>query len=178
MRKKITIVSFLILFMYAGVCYAAPNHFLPATTSQEVLTVSADQGGLQSGWYFGVFDWGESMSKGLLLLSGGSVVSAQFKVEKKQDGSGYQISVIEGVDKGETLDIGNSEDFSFFFYDGSSYYEPANIYENSFVGNSYYFSYNSQTVQGNDISAVPNPQSFILLLSGLLGLIGLSRREE
>ena len=177
MRKKLMIVLFSALFMYAGVCYAAPNHFLPATTSQEVLTVSADQGGLQSGWYFGVFDWGGNMSNGLLLLSE-SVTSAQFKVEEKQDGSGYQIFVTKGVNEGSTLDIGDSEDFSFFFYDGSSYYEPTNISENPFVGNSYYFSYNSQTVQGNDISAVPNPQSFILLLSSLLGLIGLSRRGE
>ena len=179
------VLLFFMYFMYVGACYAIPNHFMPVGSPQEALTVKASQGGLQSGWYFGVFDWQGNMSDGLLLLGKNKeneiITSAQFKVIKKQGGSGYQISVIEGVDIGSTLDIGNSEDFSFFFYDGTNYYEPDNIIKDINNEYSYYFSNKNQktgTVKGNDISAVPTPQSFILLLSGVLGLVGLTRRGQ
>ncbi len=171
------VLLFFMYFMYVGACYAIPNRFVPVGKPQEVLTVAAGQGGLQSGWYFGVFDWQGKMSDGLLLLDSVNYLSAQFEVKDTQNGVGYEISVIEGVDKGKTLNIGDTEDFSFFFYDGNNYYEPDQILRNPFENNSYYFSYNNQTVLGNDISSVPTPQSFILLLSGLLGLVGLTRGQ-
>ncbi len=171
MEKKDLVVAILLLFIVVKTSYAVPNHFLPAGGTQEVVQLSFLGQGLNSGWYFGVYDWGKDPSdSNRLILLDSNTTSGEFKVEVDKVNGGYQITVTEGVDKDESLNIGNSMDFAFFFYNGTEYFDPT-IEENSDRANSYYFYYNDQCVQGNDMTAVPNPQSFILLFSGLLGLI-------
>ena len=172
-------------FMLMGMSHAAMvNHFLPKGEPQETVTVDASNGGLQGNWYFGVYDFNGQMSQGKLLLQGDSMLRAQFHVRWDGNQNQYVLTVDTGVNAGEELTLGDTKDFSFFFFDGTTYYQPDCITHNNNEPYSYFFALNAigntprQIVQGNDIQAVPAPRSVLLLLSGMLGLIGFVRRSD
>jgi len=181
------VAALLSVMVLAGSAGAAiPNHFVSTDGDSNIVDVNFNGAGLTSGWYFGVFDYGGSPDSGLNLVHGcvsDCFQSTTFVVD--QTGSGnYEIRITETTDskyisQGSTLNIGNSPDFSFYFWDGSSTFYDTDF---NIGGERPTYSFSSNVGGGNvigvDLAAVPIPGSSVLLLSGLIGLIAIGRRQS
>ena len=178
MRKKkelIVVAVFAMLFALAQVAFAAiPNRFISTDGDSNFVDINliSEGSGLKSGWSFGVYD--NDWSSGLDLVNQNHE-TAKFSVTP--DGDGWQITVDQGVTKDQTLDIGNSKDFSFYFKNAPNHDTEFSI---SDLGSNQYL-FNSKAggkVMGNDLAAVSLPSSAIFLFSGILGLVAFGSRRE
>ncbi len=182
MKKTIFGGLILVLFVLVNCLGTAsasiPNHFISTDGNSNSVNINFNGIGLKDGWYFGVFDYNEDPSSGLDLLKGNSSIfyeTGTFTVT--QTGSDYYINVTQGVDAGSSIDIGNSGDFSFYFFDGTNTYDTSFLIEGS--SPTYFFSStDGGNVVGIDLAPVPIPASSILLLSGLIGLVALGGRRK
>ncbi len=172
MRNKIVlIVGVLVLFgCYAVTVNAAiENHFLPTDGDSNYVMSNP----FTDNWYFGVFDYGGDPASGLKLVQNG-VPTALFTVT--EDNGDFTLKVLSGIDHQQTLALGNTGEFSFYFSNGSDYdISPDILYLGS---NTFQFKNSKGNVFGVDIAAVPIPGSSILLLSGLIGLATLGTRKN
>ncbi|OPL16316.1 MAG: hypothetical protein AVO38_08165 [delta proteobacterium ML8_D] len=180
-RKKIFAVlgMFAILFGIAQSAGASiPNHFMTTDGDSDVLNWNINGQGLTDGWYFGIYDFGGSPASGLNLLFGSGPIfqSAEFSVTQP-GGTNWQITVLSGGFPGGTLNIGDSEEFSFYFWDGSSYItDLIDIAHGG--GDAYSFASAGGNIQGDDLNAVPLTSSAILLFSGFAGLMAFGNRRK
>lgn len=169
---------FAISFVLAQTAFAdIPNRFISTDRNSDVFDVNLfPKGrGLKSGWSFGVYD--NDWSKGLDLLDKGHR-RAKFHVSVTQNGDDWQITVDGGATKGQTLDIGNSKDFSFYFKNGTDYDTKFSI---KVLCNSNQYLFDSDKggkVTGNDLAAVPLSNSAIFLFSGLVGIVAFGSRKK
>lgn len=186
-RKKMLVVATVLamLFGFAQIAVAIPNHFV--STSSESNT-SNDLGYLSAGWFFGIYDFGATdPSSGLNLLFGGqpNYSNANFTVTYETDH--YQITVISGFNINASLNIGDSDDFSFYFWNGADPSILAN-YDTDFsiIGSDLNYGFISTAggggVIGADLNPVPNstplPGSAIFLFSGIMGLVAFGSRRK
>ena len=183
-RKKMSIIVavFAMLFGLAQVAGASiPNRFVSTDGDSDVMNVNFDGEGLASGWYFGVYDYNGDPSSGLDLLLGsdGAIAQAEFKVYLHSDNNFY-INVTTGVDESlSPVNIGTTDEFSFYFFDGTTYYAPSSITEFSGNSDGYLFSHSSGgNVIGTDLASVPLPSSAIFLFSGFVGLVAFGGRRK
>lgn len=120
---------------------------------------------------FSMYDWGETDSLELFSMSKKSGIQSVYFT---QDNSTWYAGLSRGA---QTLNLGDSQDFGFFFGDGTdSYY----TYDLTVIqaGEIYYLSSDSNDIgiYTSDIAPVPIPASVLLLGSGLAGLIGFGKR--
>ncbi len=183
MNKKIILqlaLVFLTVLFLNGISIASiPNAFVSTDGNSNGVNINFTGNGLTPGWYFGVFDLGADPTTGLDLLYGrGGVLFETGSFTVSSDSSGYTITVIQGVDDGQTLNIGPTGDFSFYFRDDNNNYDTS--FDISGSEPTFFFeSTKGGHVVGVDLapSAVPIPGSSILLLSGLIGLVALGGRR-
>ena len=184
MRRKKMLVVVALFAMLFGLAQNAgasiiPNHFVSTSNNSNIINVNFGSNGLADGWYFGIYDFGGSESSGLDLLLGSNTLlvdSANFEVTYVFNH--YQIKVTKGIDLNQTLDIGNSDDFSFYFRDNSG-----SIYDTDLTitggGLNYGFSStNGGNVAGADLASVPLVSSAIFLFSGFAGLVAFGSRRK
>ena len=120
---------------------------------------------------FFMYDWGESDSLELFSIDKKSGIQS---VYFSQNNNTWYAGLSLGA---QTLDLGNSLDFGFFFGDGTnSYY----TYDLTVIqaGEVYRLNYGSDDVSiyTSDIAPVPIPASALFLCSGMVGLIGFGKR--
>ena len=184
-RKKMSIIVavFAMLFGLAQVAGASiPNRFVSTDGDSDVMNVNFDGEGLASGWYFGVYDYNGDPSSGgldLLLGSTGAIAHAEFEVYL--DSGSYFINVITGVDESESpINIGPTDEFSFYFYNDTDYYTALTITSTPGGGNAYSFVANTESGRtvGSDLASVPLPSSAIFLFSGFAGLVAFGGRRK
>ncbi|MCD6197835.1 MAG: hypothetical protein J7K15_04585, partial [Deltaproteobacteria bacterium] len=176
------------LFGLAQVAGASiPNHFTTTDGDSDVIDYSVGgSGGLADGWYFGVYDFGVNLPSpgpSLDLLLGSSLTSfqsAEFSVTQSGTGGTWVITVESGFNIGNSINIGNSDEFSFYFKDSSgNYYTDFDI--TSGGGDAYNFdgsSFNGGHMLGDDLNPVPLPGSAIFLFSGIMGLVAFGSRRK
>ncbi len=168
----ITVLTIFFSFIHIQIAKAiiagVDNRFIPTDNDSDFYTFY----NLSPNWYFGVYDYKEAETNGLFLL-GDSNQSAQFQLEQ-QTGK-WILKVTEGVDEGKTIELGDTKDFSFFFYDGDNYYTPiiSQIGKDKFV-----FKNNNDEILGFDLRSVPIPSAIWLLGIGVLGVIMLGNRKR
>jgi len=187
-RKKIVAVLGIvaILFVIAQTAGASiPNHFTTTDGDSDVTNWNINGQGLAYGWYFGIYDFGghslsESDRLDLLFGSGPIFQSAQFSVTQPGGtGTDWQITVLSGYSPGKTLNIGNSKEFSFFFYNGSDYIKDfPDLTITTGGGDAYNFASAGGNILGDDLNAVPITSSAILLFSGFAGLMVFGNRRK
>ena len=164
--KRFLLISIIFLSFISLANAGVVNHFVPMSKDDVNISYLKAWNGLKMGWEFGVFDFGGDPSEGIVLTEGGNLIGgASFVVENNI------LKVTSGINKGSTLDLGDSPDFSFFMKDSSdNYYSNLNI--SSAGAGMYWFSYNNAgSVTGYDLKAVPIPGSLLLLSSAGLILI-------
>ena len=178
-RKKMLVMAtvFAMLFGLAQIA-GASNHFMTTDGDSDVINFY----GLADGCSFGVYDFGATdPSSGLDLLQGSSSLlfeSAEFEVYLNQGDNNYYVNVKTGVDElVSPINIGDSDEFSFYFWNGSTYDIEFTI--TSGGGDTYKFDSNfGGTVLGDDLNPVPLPGSVILLFSGIMGLVAFGSRRK
>ena len=182
-RKKMSIIVavFAMLFGLAQVAGASiPNHFKTTDGDSDAINFDMFGDGLTNGWYFGVYDYNGDPSSGLDLLLGSDGAIAQAEFEVYLDSGSYFINVITGVDESESpINIGSTDEFSFYFFDDTNYYAPSSITELTGNGDGYLFSHSDGgNVLGDDLNPVPLPSSAIFLFSGFAGLVAFGGRRK
>ena len=178
-RKKMLVMAtvFAMLFGLAQIVVAATsNQFTTTDGDSDIINFY----GLADGCYFGVYDFGDNLpfpGSSLNLLQGSltSFESAEFSVTYETDH--YQITVMSGLNIGSSINIGPTEDFGFYFYDGINYDTSFTI--TSGGGDAYSFVSNTcGTAFGDDLNQVPLTGSAIFLFSGIMGLVALGSRRK
>ena len=161
--------------------------------------------GLTDGWSFGVYDYGGEKSDGLILLDGSNSNTYQMVLlgmESTQQGyllkgQRFDMLNIDNNRKGVDLDyinLGDTPDFSFYFYNGEKYYEPTALWHlnpsdvNSLleldlsVTTVYLIRYEDDTTKQNvfglNLAPVPLPATIMLLGSSLMGLLIVGNRKK
>ena len=183
MKKRL--LSFILIGLFnlcvlLQIAYAAPNRFVSTDGDSDVVNINIPNvsEGLSNGWYFGVYD--SDMTGGLDLLEGKvGFESAQFKITYDNNEDQYILKVLSGLNKESELSLGNTPDFSFYFRNGTNYYEPNKIDSS---GDSFIFYYKNNNIEehvvGNDLKAVPLPATIMLLGSSLMGLLIVGNRNR
>lgn len=187
-RKKMLVMAtvFAMLFGLAQIAGASIlNHFVSTSGNSNIVNFNFNDNGLANGWYFGIYDFGANPSSGLHLLEGSSLTfwdGANFSVT--QSGNDWIITVTDGTYQGNSLNIGDSEDFSFYFWNGST---NSPIYDTGFsiTGGAFNYGFSSTppsgdggNILGADLNPVPLPGSVILLFSGIMGLVAFGSRRK
>jgi len=181
-RKKMLVMAtvFAMLFGLAQIALASipiPNHFVSTSSESNIFN---SFGQLNTGWFFGIYDFGGNPSSGLNLLEGGGPdYYANFEVTQPGgSGTSWMITITNGTYQGDSLNIGDSKDFSFYFRnnDGSIYDTDPGITGGYF---NYGFSSNDGgRIVGADLNPVPLPGSAIFLFSGIMGLVAFGSRRK
>lgn len=183
-RGVISVITILFTFVLTGAALAAiPNNFVSTNEDTNIVDLNILGDGLQTGWAFGVYDFGASPDSGIDLLSGCAkypcLQSASFEVT--QDGRDNLLTVTAGPSTGQSLNIGSSPNFSFYFKypDNNSYSYETDFNIFPVGGGIYYFISNEGGggLTGVDLAPVPIPGTSALLLSGLVGLVALGSRK-
>jgi hypothetical protein len=181
MNRKNTFAVLAVFAILFGIAQAAgaaiPNHFTTTDGDSDVINWNIGGQKLNDGWYFGVYDYGSDPSSGLNLLfgSGTTFQSAEFSVTQPS-GTDWEINVLSGDFTGNTLTIGNSDDFSFFFWDGSNYVTDFTI--TYWGADAYNFDSAGGNIMGDDLNPVPLTSSAILFFSGFAGLMAFGSRKK
>jgi hypothetical protein len=180
MNRKNTFAVLAVFAILFGIAQAAgaaiPNHFTTTDGDSDVINWNITGQKLNDGWYFGVYDYGADPSLGLNLLFGsGTSLAAEFEVTQPI-GTYWEIAVSSGDFTGNTLNIGNSDDFSFFFWDGSNYVTDFTITHGG--GDAYNFAGAGGNIMGDDLNPVPLTSSAILFFSGFAGLMAFGSRKK
>lgn len=116
---------------------------------------------------FFMYDWGNESAR--MEVFGSEITQTVYFTQK--DGI-WSVRLSGGT---ETLNLGKSSEFGFFFGDGTTMYydltviEPGEMYQLSPAGSS------DITICTSDIAPVPLPASALLLGSGMVGLIAFGR---
>ena len=179
MKRFLLLISIIFLSFISLANAGVVNHFVPMSKDDVNISYYQLWNGLETGWEFGVFDFGGDPSEGIVLTEGGEESGgASFIVENNI------LKITRGINQWSTLDLGDSPDFSFFMKDSSgNYYTDLNI--SSAGAGMYWFSYNNagsvtgydlKAVTGYDLKAVPIPGSLLLLSS--VGLILIAFRKN
>ena len=198
MKKRL--LSFILIGLFnlcvlLQIAYAAPNRFVSTDGDSDVVNINIPNfsKGLSNGWYFGVYD--SDMTGGLDLLEGKvGFESAQFKITYDNNEDQYILKVLSGLNKESELSLGNTPDFSFYFYNGEKYYEPTALWHlnpsdvNSLleldlsVTTVYLIRYEDDTTKQNvfglNLAPVPLPATIMLLGSSLMGLLIVGNRKK
>jgi len=189
MKRKKMLVMATVLAMLFGLAQVAgasiPNHF---TSTSSESNISNDLGYLNDGWVFGVYDFDATTpnpSGGLDLLLGGSTSfkSANFSVTQSGANNTWEITVTSGMFLNpipilNILNIGDSDDFSFYFRDGSGSTYDIDF---SITGGDLNYGFISTAgggVSGHDLNPVPLPGTAIFLFSGIMGLVAFGSRRK
>lgn len=161
------------------------NRFVVAGESESyvvALNVPGGQG-LLKGWSFGVYDYNGETKNGLNLLNDES--GYQFKViaENNNNNGKYFLEVYQGLTNVGEIPLGETPDFSFYFFDGNGYYSPTDIVAVESENNSWNFVYKlddtqEMVVRGNYLKPVPLPATIMLLGSSLMGLLIVGNRKK
>ena len=184
MKRKGTLITTLTLaalfaFTQMAIAIMIPNHFVSTSSESNMITINQDWGGLTGDWYFGVYDFNGNPSSGLDLFQGSytSIYSANFAIT--YENNHYQIEVMSGVFNGSILDIGDSNDFSFYFRNDSTY-DMNFLITGVGVSNYVFSNMGGGNVIGTDLSVVstPIPGSVILLFSGFTALMAFNKRRR
>lgn len=125
-----------------------------------------------SGDTFGMYDWGDPATSLEVVLDGMYERQSVWVWEDTSSGTWYAGLSAGGTD----LTLGDSALFGFYFSDGSAFYTEYGI---TGQGSSWILEgLTGFTVSVSDVRPVPLPANAMLLGSGLLGLLGVSRRRR
>ncbi|MBW2163223.1 MAG: hypothetical protein JRF43_01910 [Deltaproteobacteria bacterium] len=183
-RKKMLVMAtvFAMLFGLAQIVVAATsNQFTTTDGDSDIINFY----GLADGCYFGVYDFDDNPLSGSdphldLLLGSSSLLfeSAEFSVIQSGTGGTWVITVESGLNIGNSINIGPTEDFGFYFWNGSTY--DTNFTITSGGGDAYSFLSTNTcgTVFGDDLNQVPLTGSAIFLFSGIMGLVAFGSRRK
>ena len=190
--KRVTFISltniiFLLLTSLGMTTPIIPNRFISTDGNSNVIQfrfklANLEFKSLADGWSFGIYD--NDINSGLLLLEGGENAETEAKFEVYlNENNKWELKIIKGIDKEKTIDLGNSNSFSFFFKKDDNYYDPVDITED---GGIYYFwgpvgsgTFNSKgLIQGIDLQAVPLPSSTWLLITSIIGLFVINTKRN
>ncbi|WP_457571182.1 hypothetical protein [Desulfovulcanus sp.] len=156
------------------------NHFCTTDGDTDVINFNFFGNGLADGWDFGVYDFDGQMEDGITLLTGSISTpfqAAEFQVRQDYSSGQWTLCVTNGISAGDSLVLGNSEDFSFYFASNSGYFAPEVIISSD--GDAYQFVHSEGgSVLGTDLNAVPLPPAIWIFSTSLLALLAVGDRNR